>query len=343
MSASIFCPQGCEPFVGRRSRAIRTALRMGVAGCMMVTAGSAVAQGFPSKPLRLIVSFVPGGPTDIVARVVAGKMAEGLAQPVVVENRGGAGGTIGADAAAKSPPDGYTLLLGTISTLGVAPSVYPNLPYDPVKAFAPVSLLTNAYFVIGANASAVPGGLRDFIAQVKSAPNKFNFASNGAGNITHIAGELFNTIAGTRLTHIPYKGSAPAAVDVAAGRAHVQFDVLTAFQQHIAAGNINALAVAAPRRDPQLPNVPTTAEAGMPQFVLSAWFGLVTVGGTPEPVVRRLNAEVLKGLATKEAGDTIAKLGLESAGGTPEQFAALIAQENARWPAIVKAAGIKLE
>lgn len=331
------------PVIRRFAGTRRIVSRTVVAVCALGVAGSALAQAFPNKPLRLIVSFVPGGPTDIVARVVAGKMAEGLAQPVVVENRGGAGGTIGADAAAKSAPDGYTLLLGTISTLGVAPSVYPNLPYDPVKAFAPVSLLTNAYFVIGANAAAVPGGLREFIAQVKAQPAKFNFASNGAGNITHIAGELFNTIAGTRLTHIPYKGSAPAAVDVAAGRAHVQFDVLTAFQQHIAAGNIKALAVAAPKRDPQLPNVPTTAEAGLPQFVLSAWFGLVTVAGTPEPVVRRLNAEVLKGLSTKEAGDTITKLGLEAAGGTPEQFAALIAQENTRWPAIVKAAGIKLD
>ena len=301
------------------------------------------AQGFPSRPLRLIVAFVPGGPTDIVARVVAGKMSEGLGQPVVVENRGGAGGTVGAEAAAKSPGDGYTMLLGTISILGVAPSVYPNLPYDPRKSFAPVSLLTNAYFVIGANNAAVPGTLQEFIAQAKASPGKFNFASNGAGNITHIAGELFNNMAGTKIVHIPYKGSAPAAVDVAAGRAHIQFDVLTAFQQHIAAGNLKALAVAAPKRDPKLPNVPTTAEAGLPAFVLSAWFGLVATAGSPEPVIRRLNAEVNKGLAANDVRETIAKLGLESAGGTPEQFAALIAYENERWPAIVKAVGIKLD
>ena len=315
----------------------------GLAMLTMLAAAPVVGQGFPSKPLRLIVAFVPGGPTDIVARVVAGKMSEGLGQQVVVENRGGAGGTIGADAAAKSPGDGYTLLLGTISILGVAPSVYPNLPYDPRKSFAPVSLLTNAYFVIGANNTAVPGTLQEFIAQAKATPRKFNFASNGAGNITHIAGELFNNMAGTSIVHIPYKGSAPAALDVAAGRAHLQFDVLTAFQQHIAAGNIKALAVAAPRRDPKLPNVPTTAEAGLPAFVLSAWFGLVATAGTPEPVIRRLNAEVNKGLAANDVRDTIAKLGLESAGGTPEQFASLIAYENERWPAIVKAAGIKLD
>lgn len=314
------------------------------AACLFsAVATGAAAQGFPNKPLRLIVSFVPGGPTDIVARVVAGKMSEGLGQPILVENRGGAGGTIGADAAAKSPPDGYTLLLGTISTLGVAPSVYPNLPYDPVKAFAPVSLLTNAWFVIGANQPAVPGGLQDFIAAAKAAPAKFNFASNGAGNITHIAGEMFNNLAGTRLTHIPYKGSAPAAVDVAAGRAHVQFDVLTAFQQHIAAGNIKALALAGPKRDPRIPNVPTTTEAGLPGFQLSAWFGLVTVAGSPVPVVRRLNAEVQKSLAAADVRDSILKLALEPAGGTPEQFAAQIAYENDRWPPIVKAAGIKLE
>ncbi|OFZ97199.1 MAG: hypothetical protein A3H35_06075 [Betaproteobacteria bacterium RIFCSPLOWO2_02_FULL_62_17] len=324
-------------------RPLNTATAAALATVALLAATQPQAQSFPSKPLRLIVAFVPGGPTDIVARVVAGKMSEGLGQQVLVENRGGAGGTVGADVAAKSPGDGYTLLLGTISILGVAPSVYPNLPYDPRKSFAPVSLLTNAYFVIGANNTAVPGTLQEFIAQAKASPGKFNFASNGAGNITHIAGELFNNMAGTKIVHIPYKGSAPAAVDVAAGRAHIQFDVLTAFQQHIAAGNLKALAVAAPKRDPKLPNVPTTAEAGLPAFVLSAWFGLVATAGSPEPVIRRLNAEVNKGLAANDVRETIAKLGLESAGGTPEQFAALIAYENERWPAIVKAAGIKLD
>jgi len=324
-------------------RPLNTATAAALATVALLAATQPQAQSFPSKPLRLIVAFVPGGPTDIVARVVAGKMSEGLGQQVLVENRGGAGGTVGADVAAKSPGDGYTLLLGTISILGVAPSVYPNLPYDPRKSFAPVSLLTNAYFVIGANNTAVPGTLQEFIAQAKASPGKFNFASNGAGNITHIAGELFNNMAGTKIVHIPYKGSAPAAVDVAAGRAHIQFDVLTAFQQHIAAGNLKALAVAAPKRDPKLPNVPTTAEAGLPAFVLSAWFGLVATAGSPEPVIRRLNAEVNKGLAANDVRETIAKLGLESAGGTPEQFAALIAYENERGPAIVKAAGIKLD
>ena len=324
---------------GRRMQGLR-----GVASAALaVAATGAMAQGFPNKPLRLIVSFVPGGPTDIVARVVAGKMADGLGQPIIVENRGGAGGTIGADVAAKSPGDGYTLLLGTISTLGIAPSVYPNLPYDPVKSFAAVSLLTNAWFVIGANQTAVPDTLQEFIALAKASPGKYNFASNGAGNITHIAGEMFNNLAGIRMVHIPYKGSAPAAVDVAAGRAHLQFDVLTAFQQHIAAGNIKALAVAGPKRDPKLPNVPTTTEAGMPGFQLSAWFGLVTTAGSPVPVVRRLNAEVQKSLAAADVRDSIQKLALEPAGGSPEQFAAQIVYENDRWPPIVKSAGIKLE
>ncbi|OGA94962.1 MAG: hypothetical protein A3G27_15770 [Betaproteobacteria bacterium RIFCSPLOWO2_12_FULL_66_14] len=301
------------------------------------------AQGYPVKPLRLIVGFPPGGPTDIVARIVAQKMSAGLGQQVFVDNRAGAAGTVGADAVAKAPGDGYTLLLGTISMLGLAPSTFPNLPYDPRKAFAPVSQLTNAYFVIAANAAAVPGTMKEFIAQAKSSPGKFNFASNGAGNITHIAGEMFNSLVGTKLIHVPYKGTAPAALDVAAGRAHIQFDVLTAFQQHMQAGKIRALAVAAPRRDPQLPDVPTTAEAGLPDFVLSAWFGLVATAGTPDQAVRRLNGEVVKALAAADVRATLAKLGLEPAGGTPEQFAALIARENARWPKIVKAAGLKFE
>jgi tripartite-type tricarboxylate transporter receptor subunit TctC len=303
----------------------------------------ACAQAYPTKPLRLIVSFAPGGPTDIVARITAQKMSEGLGQQVIVENRGGAGGTVGADVVAKAAGDGYTLLLGTISTLGLASAMYPNLPYDPRKAFAPISLLTNAYFVIGANVAAVPGTLRDFIAEAKAAPGKFNFASNGAGNITHVAGEMFASLVGVKLVHIPYKGSAPAAADVAAGRAHVQFDVLPAFQQHIAAGKVKILALASPKRDPQLPNVPTTTELGLAKFVISAWFGLVATAGTPDTAIRRLNAEVVRGQATNEVREAILKLGLEPAAGTPEQFAALIAEENARWPEIVKAAGVKLE
>jgi tripartite-type tricarboxylate transporter receptor subunit TctC len=324
-------------------RFICMALAAGVSLPVLLAGTPGLAQSYPAKPLRLVVSFPPGGPTDIVARIVAQKMSEGLGQQVIVDNRAGAAGTVGAEAVAKAPGDGHTLLLGTISTLGVAPSTFPNLPYDPRKAFAPISLLTNAYFVIGANAAAVPGTLREFIEQAKAMPGKFNFASNGTGNITHIAGEMFNTMAGVKLVHIPYKGTAPAALDVAAGRAHVQFDVPTAFQQHIVAAKIRALALAGPKRDPRMPDVPTTAEAGLPGFVLSAWFGLVASGGTPDQVIRRLNAEVLKGLAASDVRETIAKLGLEPAGNTPEQFAALIAEENTRWAQTVKAAGLKFQ
>jgi tripartite-type tricarboxylate transporter receptor subunit TctC len=316
---------------------------LGVAAVSLLVATPVThAQSYPSKPVRLIVSFVPGGPTDIVARVVAQRISEPLGQQVIVENRGGAGGTLGADVAAKAAPDGYTLLLGTISTLGLAPSTYPNLPYDPVKAFAPVSLLTNTFFVIAVNES-MPATFKEFLALARANPGKHNFASNGAGNITHVAGELFNNMAGTRLIHVPYKGSAPAAADVAAGRAHVQFDGLTTFQQFIQAGRIRALAFTGPRRDPRLPEVPTTAELGFPDFRRSAWFGLVATGGSPESAIRRLNAEVVKALNAADVQATLTKLGLEPAPTTPEQFGALIAEENRRWPPIVKAAGIKAE
>ena len=201
----------------------------------------------------------------------------------------------------------------------------------------------NAYIVIGANADAVPGTLQAFIAQAKASPGKFNFASNGAGNVTHIAGELFNNLVGTNIVHIPYKGSAPAAVDVAAGRAHIQFDVLTAFQQHIAAGKIRALAIASPRRDTRIPDVPTTAESGLPAFVLSAWFGLVATAGTPDTAIRRLNAEVNRGLAAGDVRETIAKLALEPAGGTPEQFAAHTQAELERWARVVKSANVRID
>lgn len=327
----------------RIRRIMSMALPLGIALVAALPPAPAHAQSYPAKPVRLIVGFQPGGPTDIVARLVAQKLSSAFGQQVIVENRPGAAGTVGADIVAKSPGDGYTLLLGTISMLGLAPSTFRNLPYDPRKAFAPISLLTNAYFVIGANAAAAPGTLREFIAQAKSMPGKLNFASNGTGNITHVAGEMFNTLAGVNLVHIPYKGTAPAALDVAAGRAHVQFDVLTAFQQHIAAGKIRALAVAGPKRDPRLPDVPTTAEAGLPGFVLSAWFGLVASAGTPDPVIRSLNGEVLKALAAGDVREAIVKLGLEPAGNTPEQFAALIAEENTRWAQAVKASGLKFE
>ncbi len=320
---------------------IPTSIRA-LAACAALFATAAAAQSYPAKPIKLIVTFAPGGPTDIVARIAAQKITEGVGQQVVIDNRPGAGGTLGADVAFKAPGDGYTLLLGTISTLGLAPAVYEKLPYDPRK-FAPVSLLTNAYFVIGANAAQVPNTLQEFIAAAKAAPGKYNFASNGVGNITHIGGELFNMMAGVKLVHVPYKGSAPAAADVAAGRAQVQFDVLPAFQMHMASGKVKILAVARPKRDPKLPDVPTTAEAGLPKFVLSAWFALVASPGTPEAITHRLNAEVVRGLSTNEAHEAILKLGLEPAAGTPEQLAALIAEENARWPDIVKAAGIKLE
>jgi len=325
-----------------KARPCRKRLAIGLALCAAALSMSTEAQTYPAKPIKLIVSFPPGGPTDIVARITAQRMTEGLGQQVIVENRPGAGGTLGAELAAKAPGDGYTLLLGTISTLGVAPSVYPHLAYDPRK-FAPISLLTNAYFVIGANAAQVPNTLQEFIAAAKAAPGKFNFASNGVGNITHIGGELFNMMAGVKLVHIPYKGSAPAAADVAAGRAQVQFDVLPAFQMHITSGKVKILAVAGPKRDPRLPDVPTTAEAGLPKFVISAWFALVASPGTPDPIMRRLNAEVVRGLSTNEAHEAILKIGMEPAPGTPEQLSALIAEENARWPAIVKAAGVTLD
>lgn len=325
---------------GKFLKTVALSLAMGIPAAALSTA--ALAQAYPTKPLRLVVSFPPGGPTDIVARIVAQKMSAGLGQQVIVDNRAGAAGTVGADAVAKAPGDGYNLLLGTISTLGVATSTFPNLPYDPRKAFAPISQLTNSYFVIGAN-TGVPATLRQFIAAAKANPGKYNFASNGTGNITHIAGEMFNTMVGTKIVHIPYKGTAPAAADVAAGRAHIQFDVPTAFVQHVQSGKVRLLAIASPRRDPRLPNVPTTAEAGLPDFVLSAWFGLVASGGTPDYIIRRLNAEARSALDASDVRDTINKLGLEPAGTTPEEFAAIIARENTRWAQVVKNAGLKFE
>ena len=298
---------------------------------------------YPTKPIRLIVAFPPGGPGDIVGRLIAQRLSDGLGQSVIVENRPGAGGTIGAESAAKSPADGYTILLGTTSTLAIAPSLYPSLGYDPVKSFAPISLVVNAQFLVVVHASVPANSLRELIDLAKSKPGQLNFGSSGNGNLVHIAGEMFKIAAGVDLVHIPYKGSAPALTDLLSGRIQILFDQPATFQPHFQTGKINALAVAGPKRLPQLPSVPTTVEAGLPGYEVSGWSGLVAPRGTPTDVVMRLNSEVQKALATRELQENLSKLGIEPYGSSPEQFSVLISSDGAKWSRAVKASGAKLD
>jgi tripartite-type tricarboxylate transporter receptor subunit TctC len=306
-------------------------------------ASNALAQTYPAKPVKLLIPFPPGGNTDIVGRLMAHKLSEAFGQQVYIENRGGAGGTIGAEAAAKSPPDGYTLFFGTTGTLASAPALQPNLRYDPVKGFAPISTLANAPVVVLVRGDLPVGSLRELIALAKSKPGELKFGSAGTGHFVHLAGEMFKGAAGVDLFHVPFKGVAAALIDVLGGRIELMFDAAAQYEPHLKSGKLRALAVAHPRRLARLPEVPTTAEAGLPGYELASWFGLLAPAGTPGDIVQRVNAEVLKALASREAVETLQKLGLEAAGSSPQRYAAMIAEDGSRWREVVNAAGIKIE
>jgi len=306
--------------------------------------GTALAQVYPSHPVRLIVPFPAGGSADLIGRAAAKKMSEGLGQQVLVENRAGAGGTIGTGAVAKSPADGYTLGLGTVSTLAMAPVVRANPPYDSLAAFAPVSLVASAPFILVVNASVRAGSLAELIALAKAKPGGLNFASIGDGTLQHFTGESFKSLAGIDIVHVPYKGVAPALVDLLGGQVQIGFDILASFQlQNLQSGKLRALAVLGPARVAQLPAVPTAAEAGLAGLAATAWFGLIAPKGTPAELVARLNAEVRKAVASAELRDAIATQGLEPAADSPQEFAELIEREMARWAQLAKAKGFRIE
>ncbi|HKQ29518.1 MAG TPA: tripartite tricarboxylate transporter substrate binding protein [Burkholderiales bacterium] len=310
---------------------------------LLMVAANALAQPYPAKPVKLIVPFPPGGNTDIVGRLVAQKLTESLGQQVFVENRGGAGGMIGAEAAAKSAPDGYTIFFGTTGTLGSAPALQPDLRYDPVKAFAPISTLASAPVVVIVGAHVPANSLRDLIQLAKSKPGSLKFGSAGTGHFVHLAGEMFKAAAGVDLLHVPYKGVNPALTDMLGGRIDVMFDVLSQYEPHLQNGKVRALAVAQSSRLARLPSVPTAAEAGLPGYELSTWFGLLAPAGTPAEAVGRLNSEILKVLAGRELNETLEKIGFEAGGNSPREFSAMIVQDVAKWRQVVKTAGVKLD
>jgi len=317
-------------------------LRAGLAVWLAITAADASAQ-YPSKPIKFIVPFPPGGPTDIVGRVVAQKLSGGLGQPIIVENRPGAGGTVGTEAVSRLPGDGYTLLLGTTGTLANAPSLYPNLGYDPLKSFAPISRLTNGVFLVVVQDSVPAKNLRELIQLARSVPGQLAFGDGGNGTPPHIAGEMFKIAAGVDLLHVPYKGMGAAVTDLVAGRIQLLFEQLPALHAHIRAGKIRALAVAGSKRLPQLPEVPTTGEAGLSGYEVSGWFGLLAPTRTPRDIVMRLNGEVQRALESKEVRETFWNQGTEPVGGTPEQFAAFIGEEGAKWGRAIRMSGAKVD
>jgi tripartite-type tricarboxylate transporter receptor subunit TctC len=298
---------------------------------------------YPSKPVRLVVPFPAGGTTDILARAVAQRLTETTGQSFVVDNRAGAGGNIGADQVAKAPPDGYTLLMGTVGTHAINASLYAKMPYDHVRDFAPIILVAGVPNVLVVNPALPVNSVQELIAYGKANPGKLNFASSGNGTSIHLSAELFKTMTGVQMAHVPYKGSAPALVDLAGGQVQLMFDNLPSALALIKAGKLKALAVTSLQRSTVLPDVPTLAESGLPGFEASSWFGLLAPAGTPKDILAKISGEVAKWLATPEAKEKLAAQGAIPAGLPSDEFARHIATETVKWQKVVKDSGAKID
>jgi tripartite-type tricarboxylate transporter receptor subunit TctC len=307
-----------------------------------LAAAGAAAQGYPAKPVKIIVPYPPGGPTDIVARVVAQKLSEQTGQQFVVDNRGGGGGNIGAEAVARSGADGYTLLVATTAH-AINRTLFKNLGYDLKKDFAPISQLTAGPLVIVANPALPAKNVKELIAVAKARPGDLAFASSGNGQSTHLAAELFNTMAGTKMTHVPYKGSAPALTDTMGGQVSLFFDTMLSAMPHVRSGKLKALAVTSAARSPAAPDIPTVAESGLPGYEAIAWNGLLAPAGTPKEVIARLSAEVRKTLELAEIKERFAAQGFAAAWSSPEQFSAFLDDEVDKWAKVVKVSGATVD
>jgi len=330
-----------------RRKILASAAAVAVAVALFGTAPRSLAQGgaaaFPDKPIRLVVGVPPGGSTDLIARIVGDQLGRQLGQPVVIENRGGAAGNIGAEVVAKAPPDGYTLFLAPIGTVAINPSLYANMPFDPIRDFAPVSQLTSLPMVMLLHPSIKATTVQEFVAYARANPDKVNFASGGSGTGTHLAGELFKLRTGIEMTHVPYKGNGPAMTDLLAGRVVVMFDQISTGLPQLQSGKLRALGVTTAKRSPAAPDIPTLAEAGLPGFDMTTWHGIVAPAGTPPAVIAKLNAEVVKALNTQEVRDKFKQNGIDPVSSTPEQFGNLIQSEITRWREVVKASGAKAD
>jgi len=308
---------------------------------LAMAAGFAQSQQYPTKPVRIIAPFAPGGGTDFIARLIAQKLTERLGQQVIVENKPGAGGNLGAEFAVKSAPDGYTLLL-VAGSYTVNPSLY-KLSFDPVNDITPIVQLSQGPFVVAVHPSVPANNLKELIELARRQPDKLSYASAGSGSITHLASELFLDMAKIKIVHIPYKGTGPALNDTIAGSTQLIFGSVSTTLQFIKSGRLRGLAVTTPRRISALPDLPTVAEAGVPGYEVVLWHGLVAPKGVPRPIVDRLNREANEVLKAKDMGDLLATDGVAPAGGTPEQFRAVIKADIGRWRGVVKQANIKLD
>jgi tripartite-type tricarboxylate transporter receptor subunit TctC len=308
-----------------------------------VLSGVAAAQAYPNKPIKLIVPFAAGGTTDIVARIIADQLSKELGQPVLVDNRGGGGGSIGANEVAKSAPDGYTLGVATVSTMAVNPAANPRIPYNNLTDFAPITNFVAVPNILAVHPSVPATNVQDFIKLLKANPGKYSFASSGTAGIGHMMGELFLSASGTDMVHIPYKGAGPAITDVLGGNVPVLFDNLPSSKSHINAGKFRLLAVAAPKRLPAYPDVPTFAEIGMKEVNDPAWYGLLAPAKTPRAIIDKLNAAAVKAVNNPATREKLAQQGADPVANTPEQFAEQIKIEYEKMKALVIKKGIKLD
>jgi tripartite-type tricarboxylate transporter receptor subunit TctC len=303
----------------------------------------AATQSFPSKPLRIIVPFTPGAGTDIVGRAIAQALTEAWHQSIIVDNRPGAGGTIAGEVVAKANPDGYTLMLGNVSTLAIARSLYPKLPYDPLRDFAPITLITTSENVIVVHPSVPVDSVKSLIAYAKARPRQVIYASAGSGTTTHLGGAMFSSMAGVELTHVPYKGSAQALADLLGGQTQLMFSSVPTSLPHIKSGRLRAIAVTRLKRSTTLPDLPTVDESGLRGFDISLWQAIVAPAGTSRDIVMTLNRQIVSDLNTPALKAQFAAQGLEPVGNTPEQFAAYMRDEAQKWAKVVKASGAKPE
>jgi tripartite-type tricarboxylate transporter receptor subunit TctC len=312
-------------------------------GAALSAHGAESAQTFPSKPMRIIVPYSPGGTTDLLARSIARQLSDVWKQPVVVENKPGANGMLGSDLVAKSAPDGYTLGIASPGSHAANAFLYPQIPYDTVKDFTPVTLAVSAPMLLVAHPSLGVKNVRELIAYAKAKPNEISYASGGSGSSQHLAMESFNHAAGLQMTHVPYKGSAASYVDLVGGRVVLEFDVLPTSMPHTKTGKLLPLAVASSTRVPQLPDVPTVAESGLPGFESSSWYGFVGPANIPKDILAKINAEIVKSLKRQDIGETLSKAGVLVVAGTPEQFGGFIKDEMAKAGKTIRDANIKAD
>ncbi len=316
-------------------------LAAALACCVAYTTGH--AQTFPTRALRMIVPFPPGGPNDILGRVVAQKMSESLGQQIVIDNRGGAGGIIGTEAAAKSAPDGYTLLLSGTAALSINPSLHAKLPYDPIRDFTPISLVATAPSVLIVHPTLPVRTVKDLVALAKKRPAQLNYASAGIGTPPHLAGELFKGMAGIAMTHVPYKGGGPALTDLLAGQVELYFSGISSALPMIKDGKVRAVAVTSHKRTAIMPEMPTISESGLPGYEVGNWYAILGPAGLPRDAVAKINAEIVKALKAPDTHKRVLDLGADPAGSSPDELSAYMKAEIGKWAQVIKTAGIKPE